>query len=403
MPADMRPRLLAIPLALALLTGAGFAVAQLADDGRIGPDLRLLDNGRHLTPYGKLSPLGNFPTGGRVTPNGRFFWTVSTGRGAHDIRVISVRTGKVLQTLPLPGASGGIAMDPKRPLVYVSGVHGSNHKLQAPPAGAPGADGDVVHVFSYSQRFGVAQFERVIKVPPPSNAPTPQNFPPTNTKKIAWPDRLAVSPDGKRLLVPLNLADAAAIVDTASGAVRYVKTGDYPYGAAILPDGKTGLVSNEAPGTVSVVDLDRGEKVKDIQVGAHLSHPEAIALDPKAPRAYVTVTNSDQVAVIDTKDLKVERTLSVERPEGLGAAPVDAAVTPDGGFLLVANEGTDEIAVFQLPGGRLPAEPRKAKARKKKKSKKRRAHRAIVASDGARMTATRQDDTWRLVGRIPTA
>src|SRR3954453_11037134 len=401
---DMRPRLLAIPLTLALLAGVGLAVAHLADDGRIGPDLRLLDNGRRLTPYGKLSPLGNFPTGGRVTPNGRFFWTVSTGRGAHDVRIVSVRTGKVLQTLPRPGASGGIAMDPKRPLVYVSGIAGSRYKLQKPPAGTPGAEGDVIHVFSYSPRFGVAQFERVIKVPPPSDAPTPQNFPPTNSKKIAWPDRLAVSPDGKRLLVPLNLADAAAIVDSESGAVRYVKTGNYPYGAAILPDGKTGLVSNETPGTVSVIDLDKGEKVKDIQVGAHLSHPEAITLDPKAPRAYVTVTNSDQVAVIDTQALKVERTLSVERPQGLGASPVDAAVTPDGGHLLVANESTDEIAVFQLPGGRLPGEPRKAKAKKKKtKKKRRRAHRAIVASAGARMTATRQDDTWRLVGRIPTA
>src|SRR4051812_50138261 len=96
----MRPRLLATVLAIALLAGAGIAIAQLAEDGRIGPDLRLLDNGRRLTPYGKLSPLGNFPTGGRVTPNGRFFWTVSTGRGAHDVRIVSVRTGKVLQTLP---------------------------------------------------------------------------------------------------------------------------------------------------------------------------------------------------------------------------------------------------------------------------------------------------------------
>src|SRR3954449_12313552 len=209
----MRPRLLAALIALAAVAGAGTAVAQLADDGRIGPERRLLDNGRRLTPYGKLSPLGNFPTGGRATPNGRFFWTVSTGRGAHDIRIVSVRTGKVLQTLPLPGASGGIAMDPRRPLVYVSGVHDSNHKLEQSPPGTPGIDGDVVHVFSYSTRFGRAKFERVIKVPPPSDAPVPQDFPPTNSKKIAWPDRLAVSPDGKRLLVPLNLADAAAIVD----------------------------------------------------------------------------------------------------------------------------------------------------------------------------------------------
>src|SRR5881227_2197171 len=289
----MSRRLLLWLVVLAGIT-AEVAIAQQGDDGVIGPARRLLGNGRQLTPYGKTAPLGNFPTGGRVTPNGRFLWTVSTGRGLNDVRIVSVRTGKVLQTLPLPGASGGIAMDPKRPLVYVSGVHDSSHALERSPPGTPGINGDVVHVFSYNPRFGVARFEKVIPVPPPSNAPVPQNFPPTNTAKIAWPDRLAVSPDGSRLLVPLNLADAAAIVDVSSGAVRYVDTGHYPYAAAILPDGKTGLVSNETPGTVSVIDLDAGTKVKDITVGTHLSHPEAIAVDPEAPRAYVTIANSDQ-------------------------------------------------------------------------------------------------------------
>src|SRR6185503_2765496 len=228
---------LAALLVIAVLGGLGVAVAQLGvDEGRIGPQRKLTVSGRALSPYGRQADLGNFPTGGRVTPNGRFLWTVSTGRGKHDVRIVSVRTGKVLQTLPIPGGSGGIAMDPTRALVYVSGVHDSHHELQKSPAGTPGVEGDVIHVFSYSERFGVAQFERVIPVPPPSSASAPQNFPPTNSKKIAWPDRLAVSPDGKRLLVPLNLADAAAIVTTDSGAVRYVNTGSYPYGAAILRD-----------------------------------------------------------------------------------------------------------------------------------------------------------------------
>src|SRR6059058_2210014 len=343
----MSRRLLLTLLVLAGLGTAAVAVAQQGDDGVIGPGRRLLGDGRLLTPYGKLAPLGNFPTGGRVTPNGRFLWTVSTGRGPNDVRIVSVRTGKVLQTLPLPGASGGIAMDPKHALVYVSGVHDSSHQLEKSPPGTPGINGDVIHVFSYDTRFGAAKFEKVIPVPPPSNAPAAQSFPPS-TAVVAWPDRLAVSPDGSRLLVPLNLADAAAIVDTGSGAVRYVKTGSYPYGAAILPDGKTGLVSNETPGTVSVVDLDAAKKTKDITVGAHLSHPEAIAVDPKAPRAYVTVTNADAVAVIDTKALTVERTLADEASQGLGVAPVDASVTPDGGELVVANEGTDDLSVYQL-------------------------------------------------------
>src|SRR5207244_2829530 len=155
------------------------------------------------------------------------------------IRIVAVRTGEVVQTLPMPGVSGGIAMDPGDRLVYVSGVSGSSYKDQAPPPGTPGAAGDVVHVFRYDAD-GHASFDHVIPVPPQSGAPTPQNFPPTNTEKVAWPDRLAISPDGGTLLVPLNLADAAAVVNVKTKGVRYVDTGHYPYGAAILRDGQPG-------------------------------------------------------------------------------------------------------------------------------------------------------------------
>ncbi len=103
--------------------------------------------------------------------------------------------------------------------------------------------------------------------------------------------------------------------------------------------------------------------MKDIQVGASLSHPEAIALDPKGERAYVAIANSDQVAVIDTEALEVERTLSVGRREGLGVSPVDLSVTPDGRRLLVAEAGADELAVFQLPAGAARASRAEARGR----------------------------------------
>jgi DNA-binding beta-propeller fold protein YncE len=349
-----------IALALAGIAAAGgvaVAAGQVGGDGRIGPDQGLLNNGRHLQPFGALVRVGQFPTGGALTPDGRYYWTVSTGRGENDVRIVSVRSGRVLQTLRLPGASGGIAMDPRRPVAYVSGVADSTgRRMQETPAGTPGKDGDVIHVFAYSERTGSAHPQDLIPVPPPPNAQAPQSFPPTNVgQRVAWPDRLAVAPGGERLLVPLNLADAAAIVDVASKRVRYVDTGHYPYGAAILRDGKTGLVTNETPGTVSVIDLDAGKKLKDIQVGPHLSHPEAIAVDPRADRAYVAVSGSDQVAVLDTRKRTVERTLSVERPEGLGTSPVDLAVTPGGARLLVAEAGADDIAVFALPGARAAA------------------------------------------------
>ncbi|HEV3229842.1 MAG TPA: alkaline phosphatase family protein [Solirubrobacteraceae bacterium] len=360
----MTRRLLAPLGAAALLAGAGVALAQSSGgNGRIGPDLGLINTGQALHPFGRQVGLGNFPTGGAATPDGRFYWTVSAGRGFNDIRIVSVASGQVVQVVRLAGASGGIVMDSSRPLVYVSGVVDSTDTDNKAPPGTPGTAGDTVLVFRYDAS-GRATFDHQIKVPPPAgSAPPqvvsgqpglggtspPQNFPPSNTTPVAWPDRLAIARDGATLLVPLNLADQAAVVDVASQRVRYVKTGNYPYGAAISRDGKLGFVSNETPGTVSVIDLKNATKVKDIQVGGHLSHPEALVADPVADRVYVTVTNSDEVGVIDVARQELDRVLPVGRPEGLGTAPDALAVTPDGTQLLVAEGGANEISVFGLP------------------------------------------------------
>jgi DNA-binding beta-propeller fold protein YncE len=341
-------RSLAIFILLLLLP----AVAA-ADDGTIGPSLALLGNGRHLQPAGTLVGLGNFPTGGAVTPDGRFYWTVSTGRGPNDIRIVSVATKQVVQVLRMPGASGGIAMDPGRAVAYVSGVADSDagHADQQQPD-LPGRGGDVIHVFSYDKRSGRASFQRLLAVPPPSDAPLPQTFPPTDTTRVSWPARLAVSPDGSRLLVPLNLADRAAIVDVAGGAVRYVATGTYPYGAAITPDGRTGLVSNEATGTVSIIDLDSATKLGDVDLG-HLTHPEAIVVNAAGTRAYVAVANDDRVAVIDPRTRLLVRSLSTGRSSGHGTSPVALTLTPDGSRLLVAESGADALSVFRTSDGSL--------------------------------------------------
>jgi YVTN family beta-propeller protein len=354
-------RAVLLGLILVVLGAAGYAVAQISEeDGRIGPQNRIQPSGRQLNPAGRLTPLGSHPAGGGLTTNGRFYWTLSAGRGRNDVRIVRVepdgrrrdgRGGRVVQTLPMPGLSGGIAMAPDGRTAYVSGLKESPRGDLATPPDVPGKEGDVVHVLRYDPRTGLAQRDSTIPVPPPADAPIPQDFPPrpATGPRQSWPRDIAVSPDGRTLLVALNLADRAAIVDTATRQVRYVTTGGYPYGAAITRDGAYGLVSNESPGTVSVIDLAAGTKVKDIQVGPHLSHPEGIAIDPRADRAYVAVTNQDLIAVIDTDAMEVLRTLSVARPEGIGTSPSDVSVTDDGCFLLSANAGEDALAVFALP------------------------------------------------------
>lgn len=345
-------------VALVLCSAGGALAAGLVagGGGRIGPKLHLTGNGRHLQPPGKLVTLGHFPTGGAVTPDGRFYWTVSTGRALNDIRIVAVRGSRprVIQILPLPGASGGIAIDAPHRLVYVSGVADSTNRDEQRPK-LPGRQGDVIHVFRYNAHTGRARETGTIAVPPPSSAKPPENFPPKASGTLSWPDRLAVSSDGRTLLVPLNLADAAAVINTRTHGVRYVPTGPFPYGAAILPGDRTGLVSNEGPGTVSVINLSTATKVKDIQVAANISHPEAIALDSRRHRAYVAVANEDQVAVLNTSTMTLVRSLSVERPQGGGESPVALAISPNDRRLFVAEAAADELAVFSLPSGRLIA------------------------------------------------
>jgi YVTN family beta-propeller protein len=444
-----RFRLLGLLVLGALAAAAAIAIGQgSSGEGVIGPANKIQPSGRKLDPYGKLTQLGNHPGGGALTKNGRFLWAIDAGRGRNDVKIVEVepalrcrtgargrncrkrlarRTGRVVQTIPMPGASGGIAMSPDGRTAFVSGTPESEHEDQKSPEGTPGKDGDVIHVFKYDPKKGTAKRDGVIELPAPDGTPAPQSFPPTNTKALSWPRDIGVSPDGKTLVVALNLADAAAIVDVAKRDVRYVKTGSYPYGAAVTADGKRGLVSNEASGTVSVIDLDSARKIKDIQVGPKLSHPEGIAVDPNASRAYVAVAHQDVIAVVDTEKLEVERSLSVERPEGIGTEPTQLSVTADGCRLLSANSGEDTVAVFALRNGCDVKRSRNRKATSSQQkadavlqhegrkgvdlSKSSDVERAELLGDDAEKAAEEQKaktpvkrkaSRFQLVGRIPT-
>ena len=298
--------------------------------------------------------LGNYPNGAAVSADGRWLWTLSAGFASNDIRIVDTTTAAVCQVIDLPGTSGGIAIDSSHHLAYVSGI--PNSRWQPSKNVLPGAKGNVVLVYRWTDTCGQAVFDREIPVPPQPNAPTVQAYPPPRagtpaTTTLSWPSKLAVSSDGAHLAVPLNLADSAAIIDLAAAdSVQYVATGSYPFGAAISPDNTTAVVTNEAAGTLSVIDLATASKISDIAVGPPLSHPQGVVINHSGSTAYVALSASDQVVVVDLKMRRVERTLSVGRPQGLGTMPVALALTPDEKQLLVAESGADELAVIALAG-----------------------------------------------------
>ncbi|MBV9099284.1 MAG: hypothetical protein JO079_14625, partial [Frankiaceae bacterium] len=157
----------------AAATATATAAYSLTSTGVIGSGLHELGNGRVLSPAGAMTQVGNFPTGGALTPDGRFYWAVSTGRGQNDIRIVDVSSQTVVQTVVVPGASGGIVMDPTRPVAYISGVANSPHTDQSHPT-LPGAQGDVVEAFAYDASTGLAHFDHLVAVPPPAGSPIPQ-------------------------------------------------------------------------------------------------------------------------------------------------------------------------------------------------------------------------------------
>src|SRR3954452_9311664 len=264
-------RLWIMAFAAAVLASVGLAWAAGGVSNIVGPTTRIQPTGRQLNPVGQLTKLGNFPTGGALTPNGRFLWTLSTGRGPNDIRIVRVQApgaiGQIVQTIRMTGLSGGVAISPDGRSAYVSGLPDSQHTDQQVPGSIPGRQGDLIAAFKLDPTSGKAQRNGVIPVPAPSNAPPVQTFPPGSATQ-SWPRDLAVSPDGKTLLAPLNLADSAAIVDLKTRTVRYVTVGHYPYGASITSDGHYGLVTSETQGTVCAIDLASGQVTKTIQVGA---------------------------------------------------------------------------------------------------------------------------------------
>src|SRR4051812_45798205 len=159
-------RAAAAALALVMLLAVARAGADSPrSSGRVGPTLSTTPNGRALHPAGRMTAVGDFPSGGALTPDGRFYWAVDSGHGRDDVQIVDLRTGAVVEVLPLPGAYGGIVFSPGGRAAYVSGEPiGTGH-----PAGPVRAEGgDAIHVFAVDPQSGRATEADPIQLPPTS-------------------------------------------------------------------------------------------------------------------------------------------------------------------------------------------------------------------------------------------
>jgi YVTN family beta-propeller protein len=311
--------------------GAGTAAANsgILTAGPRANGTAVIPVGYRVTPAGEQSQLGDLPLSAKPFPDGKALLVVNAGQGVQSLQVVDSGSGAVLQSIEYRSPQAlfaGVAFSPDGTRAYVSA--GGNEKIRT---------------------YDVAG-DRVTET-------TPIQLPTKNPAGVTvnlYPAELAVTPDGKRLVVADRLADAATVIDLATNANQTVPVGHTPYGVAISPDGATAYVTNQGGTTVSVLDISgAAPAVKaSITVGTHPNHA---ILDSTGHLLYVANGDSDEVSIVDTSTAAVTRTISLAPYKGaqVGSNPDALALSADGRTLYVGNSGNNDVAVVDTRNGRI--------------------------------------------------
>ena len=347
--------------------------------GRIGPNAYYTPANQILTPAGLQVELpGMRPQALALSPDGRLL--VTSGK-THELVVLEPRSGKVLQRVPLPSeryhdptpgpvsehilepdkdgqlSFTGLAFSPDGSRIYLANVDGS------------------IKVFGVGKECKVVG---LFTMPlPPANAPR---------RRSDIPAGIAVSRDGTRLYVALNLSNRLAEMDATTGKVlRLWDVGVAPYDVVLAghkayvsnwggprpdtnsvtgPAGQGTLVRVDpvryiaSEGSVSVIDLSPAEAQSALRI-PHSAiptglHASAMALSPNGRWLVVANAGSDTLSVIDTRiDLLTETICARQDPADLfGAQPNALAFDKSGKTLFVCNGTQNAVAMFAFAPGK---------------------------------------------------
>jgi len=377
----LRPHLVFGSLALALVIGilgcrsgppsaASFATEEQV--GRAGRNRYVTPANQVLTPAGFQVELpGLRPQVLALSPDGRIL--VTSGKTA-ELVVIDPNVGRIIQRVGLPSETNTVAapdavspniLEPdKDGQVSFTGLIFSPHGRRVYLANVNGS----VKVFGVDDDH---------KLAPLFTIPLPTVKAVDRTNEI--PAGLALSPDGRRLYVALNLSNQLGEFDANDGRLlRTWPVGVAPYDVVVTgpkayvsnwggrrpatnsvtgPAGRGTLVrvdpvrfiANE--GSVTVIDLLATNRVKaEVLVGLHSS---AMALSPQGRYLAVANAASDTVSIIDTSMDRVTETIWTKRNAAdlFGAAPNALAFDQSGHKLYVCNGSQNAVAVIDVSPG----------------------------------------------------
>lgn len=161
------------------------------------------------------------------------------------------------------------------------------------------------------------------------------------TPVTGTPYGVAVTPDGKQVLVTQNGDDTVVFISTSnfSGSPFSLAVGSFPRGVAVDPAGRYAYVANFGDDTVSKIGVS-GRNILDTITVEDGPWGVAARFDEQndSPVVYVACYNDDSVTVIDEDN----QTTIIN----VGNGPAGLAVTPDGGDVYVANSNDDTVSII---------------------------------------------------------
>ncbi len=356
-------------------SAAVFAQAQNPQAGNpnrtVGPQndgsIVVSDN-QTLTPAGKIIELGS-PVRAKsiaLNPNAK------TNSGAvllmgspQPIIVFNTATGEVLQRF-LPASLKGTESKPNKAGSFTGIAYSADGRRLF-----FSQDDNHVVIANVNPQTGLLTNGQSVDLPEP-----PADGRPYYKAKAINPGGIAISADGKRAYVVLNVANTLGVIDLAGSPAKLIA--QIPVGNApnsVLIHGKYAYVSNEGgrpathedftnysdgtpivvdrkdafaiTGTVSVVDLAAGKEVRAVKVGLH---PAGMTIS--GSDLYVANAYSDSLSVIDLNTQEVVRTIDLSVPIAggvFGSGPNGVAVTNDGRAYVTLGQA-NAVAAINLQG-----------------------------------------------------
>jgi YVTN family beta-propeller protein len=161
------------------------------------------------------------------------------------------------------------------------------------------------------------------------------------------PRRLALQPDGQYLWVATDTGVAALDVRAGRKAAD-VATGQGGHDLALSDDSRFVFVTNEADGTVSVLDSGRLTKLRDVRVG---DRPVSLAWSSQARAVYVATAGDGAVVAVDGQSPRPLARIAIGPDPAPGLGQIRFA--PGGRLAFVVHPAKNAVHILDAASNRI--------------------------------------------------